>query len=165
MAIKTVKILDMKISYPIEIKWLIGKCRCRANGWLFRCAVSIRFHAVFRKEPHESAYKSMGFDHAMYSRTPCWSHQPRTNHGSWGAKAFTVTMPCATPKKDVLTTYCAQSTFMGCHSQGRMHTRCNHDTEKSGSIHSVPALGLFPYQSWHMRHCNTLFSTKNRARG
>ena len=32
-------------------------------------------------------------------------------------------MPCEIPKRDVLTTYCAQSTFMGCHSQVRMHTR------------------------------------------
>ena len=59
----------------------------------------------------------------MSSRTPCWSHQPRTNHDSWGAEAFTVAMPYEIPKRDVLTTYCAQSTFMGCHSQVRMHTR------------------------------------------
>jgi len=40
-----------------------------------------------------------------------------------GAEAFTVAMPYETPKRDVLTTYCAQSTFMGYHLQVHMHTR------------------------------------------
>src|SRR4029434_4545539 len=73
----------------------------------------------------------MGFDRALSSRTPCWSHQPRTNHGPWGGRSLPSALPYATPKKDVLTTHCAQSTFMGYYPQGRMHTRCNHDTEKS----------------------------------
>ena len=40
-----------------------------------------------------------------------------------GAEAFTVAMPDETPKRDVLITYCAQSTFMGYHPQVRMYTR------------------------------------------
>ena len=40
-----------------------------------------------------------------------------------GQEAFKVAMPYETPKRDVPTTYCAQSTFMGCHPQVRMHTR------------------------------------------
>jgi hypothetical protein len=40
-----------------------------------------------------------------------------------GAEAFKVAMPYETPKRDVLTTYCAQSTFMGYHPQARLHTR------------------------------------------
>ena len=59
-----------------------------------------------------------------------------TNQGSYygvcGADAFAVAMPYATPKRDVLTTHCTQSTFTGYYPKGRMHTRCNHDTEKSG---------------------------------
>jgi hypothetical protein len=43
--------------------------------------------------------------------------------------------PYETPKRDVLTTYCAQSTFTGYHPQVRMHTRCNHDTEKSAKFY------------------------------
>src|SRR4029434_1333974 len=76
----------------------------------------------------------MGFDRALSSRTPCWSHQPRTNHGPWGGRSLPSALPYATLKKDVLTTHCAQSTFMGYYPQGRKHTRCNHDTEKSGSL-------------------------------
>jgi hypothetical protein len=33
------------------------------------------------------------------------------------------------------------------------------------SIHSAPALGLAPYQSWHLRHCKITLSIRNRERG
>jgi hypothetical protein len=35
----------------------------------------------FRKEPHESASKSVVLDHARSFRTPCWTPTQRTHHG------------------------------------------------------------------------------------
>src|SRR5215212_2841586 len=67
-----------------------------------------------------------------------------TNQGSYygvcGADAFAVAMPDATPKRDVFTTYCAQSTFMGHHRDIRTHACCNHHTEKSAHF-GAPSRG------------------------
>ena len=40
-----------------------------------------------------------------------------------GLKPFKVAMSYDTPKRDVLTTYCAQALSWGCHPQVRMYTR------------------------------------------
>ena len=46
--------------------------------------VLFRPHFMLASEeyPMKVHKKSMGFDHALSSRTPCWSHTPRTNHGT-----------------------------------------------------------------------------------
>jgi hypothetical protein len=36
VAIKTVKTLDIEMPYPIEMKRLMGKWRCRVNVWQVR---------------------------------------------------------------------------------------------------------------------------------
>jgi hypothetical protein len=52
---------------------------------------------------------------------PCGVMNQGTHHRVWGADAFKVAMPDETPKRDVLITYCAQSTFMRYHQKISTH--------------------------------------------
>jgi len=60
----------------------------------------------------------------------------RTSQSSWGAEAFTATLHETTPQRDVFSTHWLKNTFMGYHPQVHMHTRWNHDTEKSGQCNA-----------------------------